>query len=335
MAAQERTMQPVVWGVLSVSRHFAYRVRPALKGSVTTEVAAIASRSRQKAERAALDLSIPKAYGSYEELLADPTIEAVYIPLPNHLHAEWVKKASDAGKHVLCEKPFGMNADETRQSIAHAQARGVLVMEAFMYRFHPQWRRVRELVAIGEIGAVRAVHTFFSYLNTDPANIRNILEAGGGGIPDIGCYAVSSARFVLGREPERAISLVARDPAFKTDVLSSAILDFGDARALFTVATQTHPVQHVEVIGTGGTILVPLPFNAHADVPQEVTVTTRIGARTIRFPVVDQYAIMFDEVSRAIRAGGPVPTDPADAVNNMKVLDALFRSETSKAWERV
>jgi predicted dehydrogenase len=208
-------------------------------------------------------------------------------------------------------------------------------MEAFMYRFHPQWRRVRELVAIGEIGAVRAVHAFFSYSNLDPANIRNILEVGGGAIPDIGCYAVSSARFVLGREPSRVIGLVARDPVFKTDVLSSAILDFGDARALFTVATQTHPVQHVEIIGTGGSILVHLPFNAYSDVPQRVTVAAKLGVRIIEFPVVDQYSIMFDEMSRAIRAGGPVPTDPQDAVGNMKVLDALFRSEKSGAWETV
>jgi len=328
-------MKPVIWGVLSAARHFSYRIRPALKGSATTELAAIASRTLEKAERAAREMSIPKAYGSYEELLADPRIEAVYIPLPNHLHAEWVTKAADAGKHILCEKPFGVNAEETRQSIAHAQARGVLVMEAFMYRFHPQWRRVRELVAIGEIGAVRAVHALYSYLNTDPANIRNILAAGGGAIPDIGCYAVSSARFILGREPSRAISLVARDPVFKTDVLSSAILDFGDARALFTVATQARPAQGVEVLGTGGAIRVHLPFNAYSDIPQEVTVTTGLGARTIRFPVVDQYAVMFDEMSRAIRAGGPVPTDPRDAVDNMKVLDALFRSETSGAWEKV
>jgi len=298
-------------------------------------VAAIASRSRDRAERAAKELSIPRAYGSYEELVADPGIEAVYIPLPNHLHAEWVRKAADAGKHVLCEKPFGMNADETRKSIEHARSRGVLVMEAFMYRFHPQWRKVRELVAIGEIGAVRAIHTLYAYSNTDAKNIRNILAAGGGAIPDIGCYAVSSARFILGREPSRVMSLVTRDPAFKTDILSSAILDFGDARALFTVATQARPLQGVEVLGTNGAIRVHVPFNAYPDVPAQVTVTTALGARTIEFPVVDQYAVMFDEVSRAIRAGGPVPTDPQDAVNNMKVLDALFRSETSKSWEPV
>lgn len=328
-------MKPVSWGVLSVAKHFTYRVYPSLEGSGTTVVAAIASRSRDRAERAAKELSIPRAYGSYEELVADPGIEAVYIPLPNHLHAEWVRKAADAGKHVLCEKPFGMNADETRKSIEHARSRGVLVMEAFMYRFHPQWRKVRELVAIGEIGAVRAIHTLYAYSNTDAKNIRNILAAGGGAIPDIGCYAVSSARFILGREPSRVMSLVTRDPAFKTDILSSAILDFGDARALFTVATQARPLQGVEVLGTSGAIRVHVPFNAYPDVPAQVTVTTALGARTIEFPVVDQYAVMFDEVSRAIRAGGPVPTDPQDAVNNMKVLDALFRSETSKSWEPV
>jgi len=328
-------MKPVSWGVLSVAKHFTYRVYPSLEGSGTTVVAAIASRSRDRAERAAKELSIPRAYGSYEELVADPGIEAVYIPLPNHLHAEWVRKAADAGKHVLCEKPFGMNADETRKSIEHARSRGVLVMEAFMYRFHPQWRKVRELVAIGEIGAVRAIHTLYAYSNTDAKNIRNILAAGGGAIPDIGCYAVSSARFILGREPSRVMSLVTRDPAFKTDILSSAILDFGDARALFTVATQARPLQGVEVLGTNGAIRVHVPFNAYPDVPAQVTVTTALGARTIEFPVVDQYAVMFDEVSRAIRAGGPVPTDPQDAVNNMKVLDALFRSETSKSWEPV
>jgi len=328
-------MKPVSWGVLSVAKHFTYRVHPSLKGSGTAVVSAIASRSRDRAERAAKELSISTAYGTYEELLADPGIEAVYIPLPNHLHAEWVRKAADAGKHVLCEKPFGRNADETRKSIEHARSKGVLVMEAFMYRFHPQWRKVRELVAIGEIGDVRAIHTFYAYSNTDAKNIRNILEAGGGAIPDIGCYAVSSARFILGREPSRVMSLVTRDPAFKTDILSSAILDFGDARALFTVATQARPLQSVEILGTSGAIRVHVPFNAYADVPAQVTVTTALGVRTIEFPVVDQYAAMFDEVSRAIRAGGPAPTDPRDAVDNMKVLDALFRSETSKSWEPV
>jgi predicted dehydrogenase len=328
-------MKPVSWGVLSVAKHFTYRIHPSLTGSGAAVVAAIASRSRERADRAAKEMSIPRAYGTYEELVTDPGIEAVYIPLPNHLHTEWVRNAADAGKHVLCEKPFGMNAEEARKSIEHAQSRGVLVMEAFMYRFHPQWRKVRELVAVGEIGAVRAIHTLFTYSNTDAKNIRNILGAGGGAIPDIGCYAVSSARFILGREPSRVMSLVTRDPVFKTDILSSAILDFGDARALFTVATQACPLQSVEVLGTSGAIRVHVPFNAHADVPAQVTVTTALGARTIEFPIVDQYAVMFGEVSRAIRAGGPMPTDPQDAVNNMKVLDALFKSETSKSWEPV
>lgn len=328
-------MKPVTWGILSTSGHFHLRVQPALRSARLVEVAAIASRSLPKAEEAAKDMDIPTAYGSYEELLADPNIEAVYIPLPNHLHNEWIRKTADAGKHILCEKPIGVNAEDARQSIAYAKGKGVLVMEAFMYRFHPQWRRVRDLVRAGEIGRVLSIHTFFTYNLTDPENIRNILAVGGGAIPDIGCYAVSSARFIMGREPTRVVSLVSRDPDFKTDRLSSGMLDFGEARSLFTVATQSQPFQGVEVLGTGGTIVVHLPFNAYPDVPERVTVTTGVGTRTIDFPIADQYALEFDEMSRAIREGGPVPTDPQDAIDNQKVLDALFRSEKSGAWEKV
>jgi predicted dehydrogenase len=299
------------------------------------EVRAVASRARDRAEEAAHDLGIPKAYGSYAELLADREIEAVYIPLPNHLHAEWVKKAADAGKHVLCEKPFAMNAAEAEEAIRYAEAKGVLVMEAFMYRFHPQWIKAEEMVRTGEIGKVQAVHTTFSYMLKDPANIRNIPEAGGGGLPDIGCYAVSSARFLLGREPERVFALVHRDPKLKTDILSSAILDFGVARAVFTVSTQAHPGQRVDVLGTGGQISLPLPFNAYPDVPMQISVTTGLGTRTISLPVADQYVEMFDGFSRAVREGGGAPTPPKDAIDNMKVQDALFRSEKSGGWEKV
>jgi predicted dehydrogenase len=299
------------------------------------EVRAIASRARDRAEEAARDLGIPKAYGSYAELLADREIEAVYIPLPNHLHAEWVKKAADAGKHVLCEKPFAMNAAEAEEAIRYAEAKGVLVMEAFMYRFHPQWIKAREMIRSGEIGRAQTVNTMFAYMLKDPANIRNIPEAGGGGLPDIGCYAVSSARFLLGREPERVFACVHRDPKLKTDILSSAILDFGVARAQFTVGTQSHPWQRVDVLGSGGEISLPLPFNAYPDVPMQIAVTTGLGTRTISTPIADQYVAMFEGFCRAVREGGGVPTPPADAIANMKVLDALFRSEKSGAWEKV
>jgi len=234
-------MKPVVWGILSVSTHYKQRVHTYLRKSPLVDIRGIASRSRERASEAARDLGLQKAYGSYEELLADREIEAVYIPLPNHMHAEWVKKAADAGKHVLCEKPFAMDAKEAEQAIRHAERKGVLVMEAFMYRFHPQWKRAREIVRSGEIGEVQSVNTIFSYMLTDPTNIRNVLAAGGGGIPDIGCYVVSSARFLMGREPIRVVSLVHRDRQLKTDILASGILDFGVARSVFTVGTQSYP----------------------------------------------------------------------------------------------
>ena len=224
-------MKPVVWGILSVSTHYGLRIHTNLKKSPLVELRAIASRSRQKAAEAAQFLGMPKSYGSYEELLADKEIEAVYIPLPNHMHAEWVRKAADAGKHVLCEKPFALDAHEAEQAIHHAESKGVLVMEALMYRQHPQWKRAREIVAAGEIGDLHAIHTIFTYMLTDPSNIRNILEAGGGAIYDVGFYAVSSARFLMGKEPVRVLSIVHRNPKLKTDTLSSAILDFGSARS--------------------------------------------------------------------------------------------------------
>jgi predicted dehydrogenase len=328
-------VKPVIWGVLSVSGHYVLRVHTPIRKSGLLSMRAIASRSREKADAAARGLEIPKAYGSYEELLADPEIEAVYIPLPNHLHAQWVRKAAEAGKHVLCEKPFAMNAKEAQDTIQYAKGKGVLVMEAFMYRFHPLWLRAREIVRSGELGEIHAIQTAFSYSLMDPGNIRNIPEAGGGGIPDIGCYAVSSARFLLGTEPRSVVSLVRRDPRFKTDVLSSAILDFGGTRALFTVATQTYPAQRVDVFGSGGSLSFPSCFNIAPDVAARMTVTTGLGPRVVEAPAVDQYALLFEGFSRAVREGTPAPYAPEDAVANMRVLDALFRSEKSLGWEKV
>jgi predicted dehydrogenase len=328
-------MKPVVWGVLSVSHHYKLRVHPNVSRSPLVDIRGIASRSADRAAAAARELGLAKGYGSYEELLADREIEAVYIPLPNHMHAEWIRKAADAGKHVLCEKPIAMDAREAEEAVRYAEGRGVRVMEAFMYRFHPQWKRAREIVKAGEIGAIHAVSSLFSYDLKDPRNIRNILADGGGAIPDIGCYAVSSARFLLGREPERVVSLVRRDPVMGTDVLSTAILDFGDARCQFTVGTQSFPCQRVDVMGSGGGISIRLPFNAYSDVPMQVSVTGGLGTREICTPPTDQYVEMFEAYSRAVRDGSPVPTPPRDAVDNMKVLDALFRSEKSGGWEKV
>jgi predicted dehydrogenase len=328
-------MKPVVWGILSVASHYVAKINTNVRKSPLNIVQAIASRSMDRARKAASQLGIPKAYGSYAELLADKEIEAVYIPLPNHLHAEWVKKAADAGKHVLCEKPFALSAAEAQETFDYAKRKGVLVMESLMYRFHPQWIRASELVRNGELGEIHAVHVFFSYMIPDPKNIRNILEIGGGGMRDIGSYCVSAARFLVGAEPSRAISLMYRDPALKTDAVSSGLLDFGKARGLFTVGTQTQPWQQVDAVGSAGRLTVHIPFNAYPDSPAEITVTAWLGTRTVQIPPTDQYVEVFDAFSRAVRSGGPVPQPPEDTVNNQKVLDALFRSEKSGTWEAV
>jgi predicted dehydrogenase len=328
-------MKPVTWGILSVSSHFVGKINTNVGKSPLNLIQAIASRSMDKAQKAAARLGIPKAYGSYADLLADKEIEAVYIPLPNHLHAEWVKKAADAGKHVLCEKPFAMSAAEAQEAFDHGERKGVLVMESLMYRFHPQWVRAGELVRNGELGELHAVHAFFSYMIADPKNVRNIAEIGGGGMRDVGSYAVSAARFLLGAEPARVLSLLYRDPSLKTDTLTSGMLDFGKARSIFTVGTQTQPWQRVDAVGSAGHLTIHIPFNAYPDAPAEMTVTSWLGTRTVFTPPVDQFVEVFDAFSRAIRSGGPVPQPHQDTVNNQKVLDALFRSETSGTWEAV
>jgi predicted dehydrogenase len=328
-------MKPVVWGILSVASHYVGKINTNVRKSPLNVVQAIASRSMDRARQAASQLGIPKAFGSYADLLADKEIEAVYIPLPNHLHAEWVKKAADAGKHVLCEKPFAMSAAEAQEAFDYGKRKGVLVMESLMYRFHPQWIRAGELVRNGELGEIHAVHAFFSYMIPDPKNIRNIAEIGGGGMRDVGSYAVSAARFLIGAEPSRVMSLMYRDPVLKTDTISSGLLDFGKARGLFTVGTQTQAWQRVDAVGSAGHLTIHIPFNAHPDSPAEITVTAWLGTRTVQIPPTDQYVEVFEAFSRAVRSGGPVPQPPEDTVNNQKVLDALFRSEKSGTWETV
>ena len=330
---ENRIMKPVRWGVLGVANIFMKRVLPPLLNCDSVEVLGLASRSKEKALRAAQAFGIGKAYGSYEELLADQDVEAVYIPLPNHLHAEWIRKAADAGKHILCEKPLALDAGQAAASVEYASKRGVRLMEAFMYRFHPQWRRAQELVRIGEIGEILAVQTTFGYDLKDPDNIRNNPAMGGGALMDIGCYAVSMPRFIFGREPERAIGLFTRDPGFKTDILSSAILDFGGSRSVFTVATQCFQAQRVDIFGTSGRMHIGIPLNMYPDVPPELTVVTRFGQRRPVLPAADQYGLEFEAFSRALRLDLPVPTPAEDAVANQKVLDALFRSESSGVWE--
>lgn len=325
-------MKALQLGILSVSGFFQKKIAIPVAKSPMIDIAAIASRSEEKAQAAAREYNIAKAYGSYEALLADASIEAVYIPLPNHLHAQFIKKAADAGKHIICEKPIALHAKEAEECIEYAHKKGVKVMEAFMYRFHPQWQHARELIRMKEIGKVQLVQCIFTYNNTDPSNIRNQAEAGGGAIMDIGCYAVSSSRFLLGAEPKKVVSLTQYDQQFGTDILSTGILDFGHSRAEYTIGTQTFPYQKVNVYGSGGVISIEIPFNTPADVETRLTVTNSVGTREVLFAPEDQYILEFEAFARAIKEDTEVPTPASDAIANMKVLDALLKSAQQNAW---
>ncbi len=330
-------MKKVIWGVLSTAKIGTKKVIPGMQKSAWCDIRAMASRSAATARREADALGIPKSYGSYEELLADPEIEAVYNPLPNHLHVPWTLKAALAGKHVLCEKPIALNAEEAGR-LREAGGK-VQVAEAFMIRYHPQWLRARELVRQGRLGVLRAVQVFFSYFNEDPGNIRNKAEIGGGGLYDIGCYAIVSGRFLFEAEPRRAIALVDRDPKFGTDRTASALVDFGDGRRLdFTVSTQCVPYQRVQICGTQGRVELQIPFNAPPQAPTRLFVDDGSALdgsaiKTETFPACDQYTLQGEAFSRAIRGEIPLPNAVEDVVGNMRVIDALFRSEKSGRWE--
>jgi predicted dehydrogenase len=329
-------MEKIRLGVLGCSGHYALRVAAPLTSSLLVEPYAVASRDEAKAREFAKKLGFPQSYGSYEALLADPNVDAVYIPLPNHLHREYIEKAADAGKPVICEKPLCLSARDAADAAAYCRQKNVPLMEAFMYRFHPQWVRAREIAASGELGSLLSVHSQFSYMNKDAGNIRNQAEAGGGAIYDIGCYAVSSARYLFGREPQRAVCTLVRDPAFKTDVLASGILDFGAGKtATFSIGTQMYPGQGVSAIGTGGSLSIAVPFNMYPDVPGSVTVSTGVGRRVIATEIADQYLLQFDAFAEAVIHRAEVPTPVSDAIANMAVLDALFKSAETGTWEAV
>jgi predicted dehydrogenase len=322
------------WGVLSTAAIGLKKVIPAMQQGELTHIAAIASRDHAKAEEAARTLSIEKIYGSYEDLLADPQIDVIYNPLPNHLHVPWTIKAAEAGKHVLCEKPLSLNVTEAR-ALLDVQARTkVKIGEAFMVRTHPQWLRVRELIASGHIGSLRSIQGFFSYNNVNPANIRNIVEFGGGALMDIGCYPINISRFLFGEEPTRVMGSVERDPEMKTDRLTSAILNFPSGQSIFTCSTQLVPYQRVNVFGTKGRIEVEIPFNAPIDRPSRIFIDDGRdlfggGITTETFPICDQYTIQGDVFSKAIIEDTAVPVPLEDAIKNMAVIEAVFRSAAS------
>ncbi len=333
-------MRKVKWGVIGVAKIATEKVIPAMQQGEISEIVAIASRDLGKARAAAEKLGIPQAYGSYEELLADPDIEAIYNPLPNEEHVPWTLRALAAGKHVLCEKPIALNAEEARTLIDARNRAGKLVAEAFMVRFHPQWRRARELARDGTIGETRAIQTFFSYRLLDPDNVRN-RPPGGGALYDIGCYAIVTARFIFGAEPTRVVATIDWDPKFKTDRLAGALLDFPGGRQLtFAIDTQSSAHQRVTIVGDQGRIEVMIPFNAPIDRPTELAIDTGPdlvagGRRVEQFPICDQYTLKGDAFSRAIVDGAPLEFPIEDGVANMAVIDALFRSARSGSWEKL
>jgi predicted dehydrogenase len=329
-------MTKLRFGILSTAKIGTQKVIPAMQRGQFTEVVAIASRNLARAEDAAAELGIPRAYGSYEELLIDPEVDAIYNPLPNHLHLPWSLKALSAGKHVLCEKPIGLSASEARVLLAASQLRPELkVMEAFMVRYHPQWQRAREIVAAGGIGTLRTIQSFFSYFNDDPANIRNQPDIGGGGLLDIGCYCINTARLMFAAEPKRVCGIVEYDPALKTDRLASGLLDFGVGTATFTCSTQLTPYQRSNIFGTAGRVEIEIPFNAPPDKPCKMWHERAGRIEEITFPVCDQYTLQGDVFARAMLDNTPVPTPLEDAVANMQVIESLVASGKGQAWVRL
>jgi predicted dehydrogenase len=331
-------MRKIRWGVISTARIGTKKVIPAMQRGELCEVTAIASRDGAKAKQAAEELGIAKAYDSYEALLADPEIDAVYNPLPNHLHVPWTIQAAERGKHVLCEKPIALSADEARQLLAVRERTGAKIQEAFMVRTHPQWLAVKDLIASGRIGEVRSILGAFSYTNRDPANIRNRPEFGGGALMDIGCYLVNTSRFIFGREPLRVTGAIQRDPDMGTDRLTSLLLDYGTGHAAGTCSTQMVFYQQLQIFGTTGRIEMPIPFNAPPDRPTRILIDTGVdlfggGVSQLDFETCNQYTIQGDLLSKAIIEGTDVPCPIEDAVKNMACIDAIFTSADTGRWE--
>lgn len=324
-------MVKISWGILSTANIGVSKVIPGIQKARLCKVDAICSRNISVSSEVAVKLGIPKAFGSYEEMLADKTIDAVYNPLPNHMHVEWTKKCMAAGKHVLCEKPIGLNAADAADLLAYSKKYPhIKVMEAFMYRFHPQWSQVKAWVTQGKIGKVIAITSHFSYYNVDPTNVRNRVDIGGGGLLDIGCYNISLSRFLLDKEPTSVQAQIERDPELKTDKLVSAILDFDGVPSNFICSTQMTPFQRVWIFGDQGRIEMDIPFNAPVDKSCAIHLHNNEGSMTEQTEVVDQYSLQAEAFAHAILTKSEVPTPLTDAVDNMKVIDAVFKAGEDK-----
>jgi predicted dehydrogenase len=327
-------MQQLRWGVLSTAKIGREKVIPALQKSAHNQVLAICSRDAQSARRVADELQIERAYGTYEELLADPDIDAIYNPLPNHLHVDWSIKALQAGKHVLCEKPLGLNTADAQRLVDAAQAHPQLkVMEAFMYRFHPQWQLAKQLVDEGRIGKLHAVHSHFSYNNREPDNIRNKAEWGGGALLDIGCYSISLSRWLFNEEPTQVLGQITPMPGQDVDCLTSAIMEFSAGSASFIAATKIEPIQYAEAIGDEGSLYLERPFyNDSSEPVQRVRLTRNRVQEVIEVTDTNHYSAMGDAFALSIFNNSQVPTPLADAIANMRAIDAIFKSAAERKW---
>jgi predicted dehydrogenase len=329
-------MSKIHWGVLSTARIGVEKVIPAMQKGIFAEIVALASRDIERAQKVAVGLRIPKAYGSYEELLADKEIEAVYIPLPNHLHVEWTLKSLEAGKHVLCEKPLGLDLKQVEYLQDKVRSfPSLIVMEAFMYRFHPQWQAIRKLIDEGRIGELRHIHSFFSYFNINPMDIRNKAEIGGGGLLDIGCYCISLSRFLFKDEPHRVFGSIEYDPKLKIDRLTSGVLEFEKGTSTFTCSTQLSNHQFADVLGTRGKIEIENPFTPSPENSTTVVLHGESGKKEIAFEACNQYTIQGEMFSQAIINKTAAPTPLEDAVANMRVIDRIVESAQKGGWVKI
>lgn len=329
-------MRKVKWGVLSTANIGIQKVLPAMQKGEFTTIEAIGSANREKAESAAKHLGIPKVYSSYEEVLSDPEIEAVYIPLPNNLHVDWTIKALEAGKHVLCEKPISMDLEEAivLQQFAEKYP-NLKIAEAFMYKFHPQWIKAKEIVDSGKLGEIKSIHSHFLYNNVNPDNIRNKKENGGGGLMDIGCYCISFARLIYNAEPDRVSAIMELDENFGTDKFASGFLDFGNKSSQFTCSTQMQNSQGITIFGTEGNLRIEIPVNIPPETPGKITITTKSGTEEILTEPADQYTLQGDAFSKVIIENTEPDYPLADAIANMRIIDAIKESAEKGSWVNI
>jgi predicted dehydrogenase len=325
------------WGILSTAKIAREHLLPAMQEAENGVATAIASRDLSRAQDIASRFGIPHAFGSYEELLASDTVDGVYIPLPTSQHVEWAAKAAEAGKHVLVEKPLALNASEIEPLIEIRDRKKVVISEAFMVTYHPQWIKVRDLIAQGAIGRLRHVQGAFSYYNVDPGNMRNQVSLGGGALPDIGVYPTVVTRFSTGKEPQRVQATIERDAKFGTDIYSSIRADFGDFELSFYLSTQLAARQTMAFHGDKGFIEVASPFNAglydHHRV--ELHNQNHSEAQIFRFPATNQYRLEVEAFARAASGENQRLFSLEESVLNQKLIDAIFRAGDTDGWEAV